>query len=349
MSYKQDIQILINDLSKQSRLYQPTIFWNNLVSKFFKIFRKGKLSDFRKNELALNFFVPTYNYFREKNIKKIISLINKKDFAKRVKFFFNTHISGEKDALSDYRVFKASDDMTKLPYLHNFSEKKVGNPLEFFKFEGKFYTRSSLNYLLGLCFFKKTVKNFTPKIILEIGGGFGILGSIFNSAGIKKFKYINIDLPPMSLLTEFYLSSCFGSSNISNYKKTKNLKKIKIKNLKRFSALNSWQVENLRGKVDLFVNFISFQEMEPNVVQNYARIVAGLKAKFILLRNLKEGKQIKKNSKSVGVKRQIKFKQYLSVWEKFNYQLVEKNTIPFGYKTWDKFNSEILIFKLKKN
>ena len=347
MQYKRDIKLLLSDLSKQKKIYRPTIFWKDLVSKFFKIFQNGKLNNFRRNELALNFFVPTYNYLREKNIKKIISLINKKYFPKRIKFFFQTHISGEKDALSDYRVFKASDDIKKLPYLHNFSEKKIGNPLEFFNFEGKYFTRSSLNYLLGLCFFKKTIKNFTPKIILEIGGGFGILGSIFNSAGVKRFKYINIDLPPMSLLTEFYLSSCFGKSNVSSYEKTKNLKSININNLKRFSSLNTWQIENLRGKVDLFVNFISFQEMEPNVMQNYAKIVARLKAKFILLRNLKEGKQLKKNTKSIGVRKQIKFNQYISVWKKFNYQLVEKNTIPFGYKTWDNYNSEILIFKLK--
>ena len=104
MQYKRNIKLLLSDLSKQKKIYRPTIFWKDLVSKFFKIFQNGKLNNFRRNELALNFFVPTYNYLREKNIKKIISLINKKYFPKRIKFFFQTHISGEKDALSDYRV-----------------------------------------------------------------------------------------------------------------------------------------------------------------------------------------------------------------------------------------------------
>jgi len=345
VKYKNNLKLLINDLSKQKKIYRPTVFWADLVTKFFQIFKNGKLEKFRKNELALNFFVPTYNYYREKNINKIISLINKGKFDKRIKFFFKSHISGEKDALSDYRVFKASDDAKKLPYYHNFSEKKIGNPIEFFKFDGKNYTRSSLNYLLGLSFLKKITKNFVPKTVLEIGGGFGILGSILHSSGIKKIKYINIDLPPMSLFTEYYLSSCHGSSNVSGYQNTKKMQKIYINKLKKFSALNSWQIEKLFGKVDLFVNFVSFQEMEPEVLANYAKIISKLRPKFILLRNLKEGKQLKKDIKSVGVKKQIKFKNYLNIWKKFNYNLVAKNVIPFGYKTWDNYNSEILIFK----
>ena len=58
-----------------------------------------------------------------------------------------------------------------------------------------------------------------------------------------------------------------------------------------------WQIEKLKGKIDLFVNFISFQEMEPEVVKNYLLKVINLKPKYILLRNLREGKQIKKKIK----------------------------------------------------
>ena len=168
-----------------------------------------------------------------------------------------------------------------------------------------------------------------------------------SSSGVKNIKYINVDLPPMSLITEYYLSSCFGKHKVSNYKETRLLKKIYIKNLREFSALNSWQIEKLAGKLDLFVNFVSFQEMEPNVVNNYAKIVSRFKPKYILLRNLKEGKQVKKNKNSVGVQKQIKFKNYLNIWKKYNYKLFAKNTIPYGYKTWDNYSSEILIFKLK--
>ena len=45
---------------------------------------------------------------------------------------------------------------------------------------------------------------------------------------------------------------------------------INIKNLPKYSFLPNWEIENLVGDIDLFVNFISFQEMEPQIVKNYA-------------------------------------------------------------------------------
>ena len=73
--------------------------------------------------------------------------------------------------------------------------------------------------------------------------------------------------------------------------------------------LCTWQIEKLYGKIDLFVNFISFQEMEPEIVQNYLNIVSKLGPKYILLRNLREGKQIK-TKKKMGVKKQTTPEHY---------------------------------------
>ena len=132
---------------------------------------------------------------------------------------------------------------------------------------------------------------------MEIGGGFGILGEIFKYSGIKNFKYINVDLPPLSFLTENFLINSFGSKNVSGYLETRQLNKIDINRLKKGSSLCSWQIEKLKGKIDLFVNFISFQEMEPEVVKNYLLKVINLKPKYII-RNLREKKKKNKVTKS---------------------------------------------------
>ena len=58
-------------------------------------------------------------------------------------------------------------------------------------------------------------------------------------------------------------------------------KYIKIKKLKKITCLCSWQIEKLIGKIDVFINFISFQEMEPEVVKNYIKHVQRLSPKFI--------------------------------------------------------------------
>ena len=54
-------------------------------------------------------------------------------------------------------------------------------------------------------------------------------------------------------------------------------------------------MEDLEGDIDLFVNFISFQEMEPDIVINYVKR-SQVYPKYILLRNLREGKQKKKGN-----------------------------------------------------
>ena len=77
----------------------------------------------------------------------------------------------------------------------------------------------------------------------------------------------------------------------------------------------SWQIEKLIGKIDVFINFISFQEMEPEVVKNYIKHVQRLSPKFILLRNLKEGKQIR-TKRSIGVLKQTKKKDYIKYFKK---------------------------------
>jgi hypothetical protein len=118
---------------------------------------------------------------------------------------------------------------------------------------------------------------------------------------------------------------------------------INIKKLKNFTSLVSWQIEMLKGKIDLFVNFISFQEMEPNIVKNYLDIVSRLKPNYILLRNLKEGKNLKKGV-IIGVEKAIKSEDYVSFLKK-NYFIVNRNVIPFGFRTLDNFNSELLLFK----
>ena len=112
----------------------------------------------------------------------------------------------------------------------------------------------------------------------------------------------------------------------------------------KFTFLPNWRVEDLRGEIDLFVNYISFQEMEPHIVRNYAKEVMRLNPKFILLRNLREGKQ-KRNGKNVGVEQPIVKKDYLSFFG--DYELLYSDIDTFGYKTVDNFHSELLLLKKK--
>ena len=44
------------------------------------------------------------------------------------------------------------------------------------------------------------------------------------------------------------------------------------------------------------------------------------------------------------VKKPIKRNNYINILQK-NYKIVSSNVEPYGFKTWDNYNSEILLFK----
>ena len=335
------INLILEDYKYCKKIYKESIFWKTASNKLLKYIINNGIKNFKNYNVCNSFFVPVYNF--KKQILTNSHLKLQKSSSKKFIGYYKNLVSGYNQAISDYRVFKASDNHDRYPYLHNFSETKFGNPLEQFNFENKKFSRSTLNYILGLVFFKKYAKNFVPKKILEIGGGYGSLGEIYAFSAVKNFKYINVDLPAQTLITELYLSRLFGSYKVSSYLKTRELKKIKINKLKKFTSLVTWQIEKLEGKIDLFVNFISFQEMEPNIVKNYLGIISKLKPKYILLRNLREGKpRIKKNK--IGVNKPTKKVDYIK-FLKHEYYLLKSNVVPFGYKTYDNFNSELLLFK----
>lgn len=345
-----ELEFAYKKMKTQNELYRPTSFWDNASQQIINDIEENGVENFRSLNSTLNFFTPTYglpgNSFTSEISELLLNQLKQKfPQYKKTQLALTQFLNGEMAALSDYRVFKAGDNENELPYLHLFSENDYGNPVEQFEFDGKKYSRSSLNYLLGLTMLKKHLKGQAPKTVLEIGGGFGTLGEILLTSGISNLRYIDIDIPPTSFVAQKYLSNIAGEQNVANFLQTQNDATISINSLPGCSVLCSWQIERLQGDIDLFVNFISFQEMEPGVVKNYLTHVTRLNAKWILLRNMREGKNIQKDEHSVGVKVPIKSEDYVSMLD--NYTLVDKNVIPFGYKTVDNFHSELLLLKRK--
>ena len=193
-----------------------------------------------------------------------------------------------------------------------------------------------------MAFLKRHLDGFVPRTVLEIGGGFGTLGAVLFSAGIDELRYIDIDIPPTSFVAQYYLGEVLGKEQVATYVQTAEKASIEISSLPQASVLCSWQIERLRGAVDLFVNFISFQEMEPQIVENYLSHVSRLETRWVLLRNLREGKNVRKNG-GVGVEKPILSDDYLTMLP--GYELVDRNVHPFGYKTVDGYHSELLLLR----
>jgi putative sugar O-methyltransferase len=342
----EELNLILDENTSQKKIYQPTSFWIKASQKIIREIEEFGVENFRKLDTPLGYFVPNYgvpaNSFTE-FIKNDIRIVIKNKGTNKQLLAMDEFISGYFHALSDYRVFLSSDDLDKKSFLKNFSEINYGNPIEQFEFDGKKYSRSSLNYILGICFLKKHLKNIEEiKTVLEIGGGFGSLGEILN--GTKGLKYIDVDIPPISFIAWKYLNNIYSEKNIEPYVHKK--EKIIIEELKPCSVFNSWDIEKLEGSIDLFVNFISFQEMEPDIVQNYLMHVKRLNPKWILLRNMREGKNKKQKSGQISVETPIRKNDYINMIQD-KYSMIEANVFPYGYKTVDGFHSELLLFKRK--
>ena len=83
--------------------------------------------------------------------------------------------------------------------------------------------------------------------------------------------------------------------------------------------------------------------MEPDIVEGYLREVARLQARYVLLRNLAEGKEIAYTEEQLGVREPTRSEDY----DRFlpEYELVAANVIPFGYRTVDGYHSELRLYR----
>ncbi len=334
-------------MGQQAPLYQPTSFWATASQRIVDELNQSDISNFRRLPAALNFFVPNYGVPASGLNSTQVDLLTsslKNHYPESLKshLALDHWASGRLSALADYRVLQASEQTHSLPELMKFSESLAGQPIEQWTWDERRYSRSALNYLLGLSFLKKHLNGDVPSKVLEIGGGFGTLGEIWSQSGIKNWQYIDIDIPPTQFAADYYLKEALGGTVVTGFDDIPSQGSVDISSLKPASVLCSWQIEQLQGAIDLFVNFISFQEMEPDVVQNYLKHVDRLKSRWILLRNMREGKQ-KKREGHAGVTTPIKTDDYLAMLP--NYTLIDRNVHPFGFETVDGFHSELMLFK----
>ena len=82
--------------------------------------------------------------------------------------------------------------------------------------------------------------------------------------------------------------------------------------------------------------------MEPAIVKNYLEKIKSLGTKVILLRNLREGKQVKKGTE-LGVESPTLRDHYINFLEE--YKLIASDAHRWGYTTHDGYHSELLLFK----
>ncbi len=346
---KELLEFMLKDMDNANELFKPTNFWTNGIKWILNDLKNDEdLSKFRQHKSSTSMYVPIYEHSLYKKHKKIINKIFRVKYDNKpkpeIEGFFGT-LSGYNKAKSDYRVFLATDKDVH-PKVSSVSESNVGNPTDYYNFDSKNYSCSFLNYLLGINFLKNNVETKNLKSVFEIGGGYGTLGEILLKSDENIF-YLNVDIPPVSAVSTYYLSEVFGEENILSYNDSRVMEIIDIDEIKKkykAAVLCPWQLPKLKGSFDLFVNFMSFQEMEPHIVKNYISIAEKHTNSYVLLRNSKHGKRIASNENSIGVINPLETNTMLEMFNDFS--LVKSDYTVYGQYSKN-FKSEILC--LKKN
>ena len=351
-SAKRVLHLMLEDMEQAEESYKPTNFWESGLQSIIADLNTRGFETFRDHVSANRFYVPTYrNLGWIKRLSRFATLITAIDHARprsRFKERLQLLATGEAEAFQDYRLFRAGDSLGGLD-LSKISEHDVGGG-ERFSFDGARLSRSMLNYLRGLTFLKKYTSTTNLLSILEIGGGYGTLGEILLKAQSGSF-YVNVDIPPVAAVATYYLQQVFGQNAVWTYEQSRSLSSIDLNDIKqKYSAavLCPWQLPRIKGKVDLFANFISFQEMEPHVVRNYAALVQRHSPKHILLRNSVAGMEVAAAVGDLGVLKPTTTDDIISYFEEF--ELTARDSLAFGYEILgETFRSEVILMTRKSS
>lgn len=110
-----------------------------------------------------------------------------------------------------------------------------------------------------------------PKLVVELGGGYGRLAYIFRQMN-PECTYVILDLPEALICSASWLKMVLPSGDLVPYFESRQLTKITRDTLlsNRVWTLGAHQMELIQNKsIDIFVNIYSFAEMPETVIQNY--------------------------------------------------------------------------------
>jgi hypothetical protein len=158
-----------------------------------------------------------------------------------------------------------------------------------------------------------------PRSVLEIGGGYGVLGEILMSRD-PEARYVGLDIPPLLTVASYYLTELFGDDRVMVFDDA--VADEGPVEPARSAVLPNWRIEDLSGEFDLFVNAYSFQEMEPEVVANYIAMVSAKRPKYVVSLNSIAGKPTKREEKDWGVADQVTSEMVVGRFEQYGYRVV---------------------------
>ena len=298
-------------------LYRPTNFWQPGLQQLLGDMDELGLERFKSWPSAAYWFYPTYaaNVRPETADAALLRAVEVQPEVQQP--WLRDQLTGAAEARRDLEVARILWDHGRWPFkVMARGEAQIGEPPQHFHVAGdkRGWTKPYLNYLICLAALSRHVDR-PPRSVLEIGGGFGVLGEILMRRS-KAVRYVDLDIPPLLTVASYYLRELFGEC-VAVYDDAWAGRV----GPDRSAVLPSWRIDGIDGPFDLFVNCFSFQEMEPHVVANYVAKVADKDVAYVVSLNSRKGKP-KASAGGIGVIEQVRSADIVEMFAGHGYELV---------------------------
>jgi putative sugar O-methyltransferase len=323
MMIKDDITTLnkmMGDLQKAEYWYKPTNYWKIYQEHLMPVINEDGVSRFRGSESKVfsSFGVsqPPHtlvgSFLGVQDIRGsiighlMLSFLRKSRLYKLViKQHRKTYAAFQKACF----LLAAGDDSKQ--ELLTISDSGLAAPLDQFQplsSHDNQYTLSFLRYYYQYRWIKKRVDFSKIDTILELGTGYGGQIEVIRKL-YPNIKFLVCDIPPQLYVAEQYLKSVFPGE-VTGYLETSTMERIDLTKMKPITIIGTWQLPKVESSIDLFMNSASFQEMEPDIVENYLNIIKPLTKRYIYLMQLSEGHKVASKPGEVGVLKQTTLEDY---------------------------------------
>tara|TARA_B110001452_G_scaffold265757_1_gene271081 strand:- start:88 stop:1263 length:1176 start_codon:yes stop_codon:yes gene_type:complete len=240
------------------KLYKPSSMWQNYIDKDFAFMKKS----LEENNID-DFLFFLQNFGNWNSYLGIENQLLIKKYAKNPllkKFLSNEIFYGQKKVWDYFNQKKYTLADLNMPRFGNQNGALV---------ENNFVVFGSFTNFTYADIIKKYLKTNDHNIIGDLGGGYGKL-AYYVLKDLKKYTFIDFDIPETLVLASYYLSKCFPEKKIFLYGETE----FKNDLLKNYDLifLPNWEIENIeKNTFNIFMNKNSLGEMEPDPAHNYLK------------------------------------------------------------------------------
>ena len=247
---------LDQDQNQNSILYRPSSLWQQHLDNDFKFIKEAvKKDDLEKFLYFLQNFGDWNNYLGIENQNLI------KDYSKNVflkKFLKNEIFFGQLELWNYFNKKNLDYKKLNMPRFGNQNGAYI---------EGNFVVIGSFFNEIYSQIINKYIKNDKHNIIIDLGGGYGKF-AYYCLRNLKKYTFIDFDIPETLTLATYYLSKSFPEKKVFLYGDEK-LNNINIKDYDLI-FLPPWEIEKIRNdSVELVINRNSLGEMDQAAAKNY--------------------------------------------------------------------------------